>query len=82
MGINSDGASATEQELRAFLLARPAPYPIVIDRNGEVGGQYKVVALPHIVVVGRDGVVRRTFWGVTSANEIAEALAAETAAAP
>jgi peroxiredoxin len=80
VGINSDGPAATDQELHEFLAARPAPYPIVIDRNGEVGGAYKVVALPHIVVVGRDGAVRRTFWGVTSADEIAEALAAESAA--
>jgi thiol-disulfide isomerase/thioredoxin len=82
VGINSDGPAATDQELHEFLAARPAPYPIVIDRNGDVGGAYKVVALPHIVVVGRDGAIRRTFWGVTSADEIAEALSAETAAAP
>jgi thiol-disulfide isomerase/thioredoxin len=77
VGINSDGPAATEAELRAFLAERPAPYPIVIDRSGEVGGLYKVVALPHIVLVGRDGGVRRTFWGVTSASELTEALATE-----
>ena len=80
VGINSDGPAATEQELQAFLAARPSPYPVVIDRSGEVGGAYKVVALPHIVVVGRDGAVRRTFWGVTTSQEIAEALATEAAA--
>jgi thiol-disulfide isomerase/thioredoxin len=80
VGINSDGPAATEAELHDFLAARPASYPIVIDRNGEVGSAYKVVALPHIVVVGRDGAIRRTFWGVTSADEIADALSAEAAA--
>ena len=79
VGINSDGPAVSDQELSAFLTERPSPYPIVIDRDGEVGGRYKVVALPHIVVVGRDGAVRRTFWGVTSAQEISSALAAEAA---
>jgi peroxiredoxin len=77
VGINSDGPAATRAELEAFVSAQHFPYPVVIDGDGEVGGQYKVVALPHIVVVGRDGQVRRTFWGVTSAREIAGALAQE-----
>jgi cytochrome c biogenesis protein CcmG, thiol:disulfide interchange protein DsbE len=80
VGINSDGPGTSDEELQGFLAARPAPYPIVIDRNGEVGHAYKVVALPHLVVVGRDGAVRRTFWGATTSQEIAEALAAEAAA--
>jgi peroxiredoxin len=78
VGINSDGPAATRAELEAFVSAQHFPYPVVIDETGEVGGQYKVVALPHIVVVGRDGQVRRTFWGVTSAREIASALAQES----
>jgi cytochrome c biogenesis protein CcmG, thiol:disulfide interchange protein DsbE len=82
VGVNSDGPAVTPEELKAFLAERPAPYPIVIDRDGTVGGQYKVVALPHIVVVGRDGSISRTFWGVTSAREIAGVLATETAAPP
>jgi thiol-disulfide isomerase/thioredoxin len=80
VGINSDGPAATRQELEAFVAAQRFPYPVVIDSDGEVGGRYKVVALPHLVVIGRDGEVSRTFWGVTSAREIASALASETEA--
>ena len=61
-------------EIQEFLRRRPAPYPIVFD-DGEVGGLYKVVALPHMVVVGRDGGIRKVFWGVTSKTELAEAFA-------
>jgi hypothetical protein len=34
------------------------------------------VALPHLVLVGRDGAVLKTFWGVTSRSEIEDVLAA------
>jgi thiol-disulfide isomerase/thioredoxin len=73
VGINSDGPGMTAEELRAFLAPRPPAYPMVIDDAG-VGERYKVVALPHMVVVGRDGGVRNVFWGVTSKAELDGAL--------
>jgi hypothetical protein len=54
---------------------------MVIDGDGSVQGMYKVVALPHLVLVGRDGTVRKAFWGMTSKSEISEALA-KAAAVP
>lgn len=78
VGINSDGPAVTPEELDQFLSRHKAPYPVVVDRDGEVGGRYKVIALPHLIVVGRDGSVRKTFWGVTTATEISQVLAAET----
>jgi thiol-disulfide isomerase/thioredoxin len=82
VGINTEGAAVSRSELAAFLKERPSPYPVVLDPDGEVGGLYKVVALPHIVLVGRGGEIRKTFWGVTSAHEIATALAGEIASSP
>jgi peroxiredoxin len=76
VGINSDGAMASPEDVRRFLRERPAPYPMVIDESGQVASLYKVVALPHMVLMGRDGSIRKTFWGVTSHDELAEALAA------
>lgn len=73
VGINSDGPSSTVQDVRDFLTERPAPYPMVRD-DGTVGGLYKVVALPHMVVIGRDGGIRKVFWGMTSKTELDEAL--------
>jgi thiol-disulfide isomerase/thioredoxin len=79
VGINSDGTLVDPDEVSAFLRARPASYPMVIDRDGEVGSRYKVVALPHMVLVGRDGTIRQSFWGVTSHTELSQALSAATA---
>jgi thiol-disulfide isomerase/thioredoxin len=73
VGINSDGPMSTPEELRAFLRRHALSYPVVID-DGDVGGRYKVVALPHIVIIGRDGSIRRTFWGATSRADIARAI--------
>ena len=79
LGINADGATVTPEQVAAVLREHPAPYPMVIDSEGEVGSLYKVVALPHIVLVDRDGSIIKTFWGVTSETEISQALAAATA---
>jgi thiol-disulfide isomerase/thioredoxin len=78
LGINADGATVTAEEVAAVLRQHPAPYPMVIDGQGDVGSLYKVVALPHIVLVDRDGTIIKTFWGVTSETEISQALAAAT----
>jgi thiol-disulfide isomerase/thioredoxin len=76
VGINSDGPMVPPDEIEAFLRTRPAPYPMVLDRDGQVGSVYKVVALPHMVLLGRDGTIQKTFWGVTSRAELAQALSA------
>jgi peroxiredoxin len=73
VGINSDGPGVSAEEVLAHLKLHPAPYPIVID-DGEVGGRYNVVALPHMVVLDREGMVRKIFMGITTRGEIAAAL--------
>jgi thiol-disulfide isomerase/thioredoxin len=78
LGINSDGATATPEQVSEMLRANPAPYPMVIDQHGEVFSLYKVVALPHMVLIDRDGSIIKTFWGVTSETELSQALAAAT----
>lgn len=81
VGINSDGGGATPDEVAAFVTKHRFPYPVVLDREGEVGARYKVQALPSLVVIGRDGRVRATFMGYTRREtlerEIREALAGE-----
>jgi hypothetical protein len=42
--------------------------------DGEVGGRYNVMALPHMVVLDREGAVRKIFMGVTTQGELASAL--------
>jgi thiol-disulfide isomerase/thioredoxin len=82
VGINADGGMVTAEQLATLLQAQPAPYPMVIDREGEVGSLYKVVALPHLVLIRRDGTIYKTFWGVTSESEITQALSALAAPPP
>jgi cytochrome c biogenesis protein CcmG/thiol:disulfide interchange protein DsbE len=73
VGINSDGPGITPEEVLAHLKNHPAPYPIVID-EGDVGGRYNVQALPHMVVLDREGAVRKIFMGITTRGELAAAL--------
>jgi cytochrome c biogenesis protein CcmG/thiol:disulfide interchange protein DsbE len=73
VGINSDGPGASVEQFRSLMHAHS--YPMVIDTDGEVGDLYKLKALPHMVLVGADGTVRRTFSGYTAKAELAAALA-------
>ena len=73
VGVNSDGGGATLAEIKAFLAAHPVPYPVVID-DGTVGALYKVEALPSLVVIGRDGLIRKSFVGYTAQGALDRAL--------
>jgi thiol-disulfide isomerase/thioredoxin len=73
VGVNSDGGGATLEEIKGFLVEHPIPYPIVLD-EGSVGGLYKVEALPTLVVIGRDGRIRKSFVGYTTAGALDSAV--------
>jgi thiol-disulfide isomerase/thioredoxin len=73
VGINSDGAMSDADELRAFLREHPAPYPMLVD-DGRAAKLYRVVSLPHLVLLDRDGGVLKTFWGYTRKSELDAAL--------
>jgi thiol-disulfide isomerase/thioredoxin len=73
IGVDSDGGDITPGQLRAFARQHQIPYPIVMD-DGTVNALYKVRALPHVVIIGRDGVVVRTFLGYTGHDTLARAI--------
>jgi thiol-disulfide isomerase/thioredoxin len=73
VGVNSDGGGATLAEIKSFLAAHRIPYPVVID-DGTVGALYKVEALPSLVVIGRDGLIRKSFVGYTTEGALDRAL--------
>jgi hypothetical protein len=60
---------ADRRDIQDFLRQYPMPYPSLFD-DREVGGLYRVVSLPHLVVIGRDGVIRRVMLGQRRKSEI------------
>ena len=80
VGVNSDGPQSTVDEIRAFLARHPAPYPIVLD-DGTANTSYKIRALPQMVLIDREGAVRKVFIGFTSRRDLASALAEVVGAA-
>jgi thiol-disulfide isomerase/thioredoxin len=74
VGVDSDGPQSTVQDVRDFLIERPAPYPIVMD-DGTANSLYKIRALPQMVLIDREGAVRRVFIGLTTRRELASAFA-------
>jgi thiol-disulfide isomerase/thioredoxin len=74
VGVSSDGAQTSTEEIRAFLHNRPSPYPMVLD-DGTANSLYKIRALPQLVLIDREGAIRKVFIGYTSKRELASALA-------
>ena len=82
VGVNSDGGGATLDDIKAFMVEHPFSYPVVHDSDGEVGARYRLEALPYIVVVGRDGRIRRSYVGYTSKETLEKAVRDAVEAAP
>jgi thiol-disulfide isomerase/thioredoxin len=75
-GVAFVGVDSEEIEpdlLQEFLAQHGIPYPIVAD-DGTLGANYKVRALPTLVVIGRDGAIRDSFVGFTSKATLTRAL--------
>jgi thiol-disulfide isomerase/thioredoxin len=75
VGINSDGAAATREDVRDFVARNPFPYPVVVD-DRNAGGAYGVSSIPHVVIIGRDGRIARVFVGAVGREQLEGALAA------
>ena len=73
LAISSEGSMADKAEIQAFLGQYQALYPNLLD-DREVGGLYRVVSLPHLVIIGRDGVIRRVMVGQRRRAEIDAAI--------
>ena len=82
VGVNSDGGGATLADIKAFMVEHPFSYPVVHDGDGEVGARYRLEALPHLVVVGRDGRIRGSYVGYTSKATLEKAVREAVEAAP
>jgi len=75
VGVDSDGAQSTPEEVTAFLTEHGAPYPVVID-DGRANEAFRIKVLPTLVVIGKDGTVDRVFIGMTSKGTLGKAITA------
>jgi thiol-disulfide isomerase/thioredoxin len=52
------------QQIRAFMKKVNVAFPVLLDKDGELAGQWKVVAFPSTFVIGPDGEIH---YGVNAA---------------
>ncbi len=58
-------------ELKTFLEQHPAEYPVLVaDAGGRVAERFKVVNLPHLVILDQSGQAAQTFWGYKSRAQL------------
>jgi cytochrome c biogenesis protein CcmG/thiol:disulfide interchange protein DsbE len=72
VGVNIEGAAA-RRAVDDVVREAGLRYPTVID-EGEVRRLYGVEGLPHLVVIDREGVVRRVIQGAARTAEVAAAV--------
>jgi cytochrome c biogenesis protein CcmG/thiol:disulfide interchange protein DsbE len=63
VGVNAEGRGTVDAtRIGAFLHARGATYPSFVD-DGRILTQYDVSQIPFMVLVDREGKIRRTYTG-------------------
>jgi cytochrome c biogenesis protein CcmG/thiol:disulfide interchange protein DsbE len=60
IGISVD---ASADRVATFMKKRPVGFPVVIDTQGSVAEAYRFSGLPAGFLIGRDGVIVRTYRG-------------------
>lgn len=59
----------SESIIRPFTDDFGIDFPVLIDRDGEVGDDYRLLGLPATYFIGRDGVIESVFIGPFQAEE-------------
>jgi len=57
------------ETIRSFLQTEPIDAPVVMDPDGAAAAAYRVEAIPHTVIIGRDGVVQAVHVGASEGME-------------
>jgi peroxiredoxin len=57
------------ETIRAFLQEEPIDAPVVMDPDGAAAMAYRVEAIPHTVIIGRDGIVEAVHVGASEGME-------------
>lgn len=61
-------------DVRAFVAEFSMPYPIPLDKTGEVAQDYQVLGLPTTFFVDRQGVIRKIYTGLLNESLFEEFL--------
>lgn len=64
----------TETKVREYLTKQNIEVPVLMDRSGSVGDDYKAASIPTTVVVGRDGRVVRVLVGLHDEADLKDVL--------
>ena len=71
LGVNAEGQGTVDAaRIGAFLRGRGASYPSFVD-DGTIISDYGVSQIPFMLLVDRDGKIRRTYLGGTGERELA-----------
>jgi len=57
------------ETIRQFLVEEPIDAPVVMDTEGTALAAYRVEAIPHTVIIGRDGIVQAVHVGADEGME-------------
>jgi cytochrome c biogenesis protein CcmG/thiol:disulfide interchange protein DsbE len=57
-----------DDDVRAFVAKRGWNLTIAMDRDGSLASSFRVGAIPHTVVIDREGIVRAVFVGARPEN--------------
>ncbi len=69
-GVNDEEPAA----IKKFVGANSYRMPVLLDSRGEVHGRYGVHAIPTLLVIGPDGVIRRHFIGSRAEPVLRQAI--------
>jgi thiol-disulfide isomerase/thioredoxin len=54
-----------KDDVQKFITKKKLSLNVLLDTDGAVGKQYKATAIPQTVVIGKDGVVKKVFVGIS-----------------
>jgi peroxiredoxin len=72
LGINGQESRETVQP---FVEAQGMTYPILLDEQGRVASEYRVLGMPMSLMIDREGVIRARHVGYLSASQLDRLLA-------
>jgi len=80
LGVNY---AESPETVKSFMEQNPSyTFPILLDKTAAVADKYKAEAIPTLVVVGRDGLIKAWYQGVREEQVLRDAVAKAMASGP